>query len=257
MDTLFQVQERHNIVEYFSDGRYDSVLMTALFGSQNYKLDNENSDIDTVSIVLPTYKNFICGDQPVSQETMQKDGSHIVLKDIRLAFNNLRKSNPNSIEWLISSYQVYNQEFNDILLHYLHDADRLFYMAHSNYTSMMNAIAGMTKSLKRENMSLGKRFAHYVRLTTLLDKYIDYGHDPRDYFVMTQEHLTLARNAKFGNITITEEDCDKMEKVILDIVNSFEKTKVQEDIEHKGQLMIYDFQSAIFDHYFEDIYNVE
>lgn len=256
MDTLFQVQERHNIVEYFSNNRYDFVLMTSLFGSQNYKLDNENSDVDTVSIILPTYMNLIRGDQPISQETIQKDGSHILLKDIRLAFNSIRKSNPNGVEWLISKYKVFNSDYEDVLRYYLKDENDLFYMTHCNYTSMMNAITGITKNLKRENMSLGKRFAHYMRLTTMVDKYLDYSENPNNYFTMSEEHLKLAQDAKFGRITISEEDCNKMEEVILNIVNSFEKTTAQEDIERTGQLVVDEFQKVIFDRYFEVINNV-
>ena len=47
---LEEVKKKHKLVL----SRGENVIFTALVGSQNYGLANENSDIDTYSFILPS-----------------------------------------------------------------------------------------------------------------------------------------------------------------------------------------------------------
>ena len=87
-----------------------------LYGSQNYKLDNEDSDVDTKAIVLPKFEDIVLNRHPVSCEHVMEDGSHIDIKDIRLMFNEFKKANINFVELLFTKYLVVNEKYATDLL---------------------------------------------------------------------------------------------------------------------------------------------
>ena len=162
------VRRHHNIVE--AEGRL--VVLTALVGSQNYDLDDENSDIDTFSFVFPTITELAEAHEPYSGLTIVEDG-HCNVKDIRVALNLLKKASPNSVEYFASKYKVYNPMFEDILKEYLDNNERLWKMIHCNFKHMLYAMAGMAHQLTKRNMPAGKRFAHALRLDNMYYHYMN------------------------------------------------------------------------------------
>ena len=50
------------------------VVMTSLVGSQNYDLDDNNSDIDTFSLVYPALNNLAMAQPPLATCFEAKDG---------------------------------------------------------------------------------------------------------------------------------------------------------------------------------------
>lgn len=84
------------------------IIGTFLHGSQNYNLDTEESDIDTVSIYIPTV-DFAIVNSPKNHQLIMEDGSneHCTIKDLRNYINELLKSNPNAIELLYTKYSFY------------------------------------------------------------------------------------------------------------------------------------------------------
>ena len=95
------------------------VVFTALQGSQNYELDEYTdeymSDIDTKSIVLPKFEDFVAAKQPVSAiehiyDELGRD-THAEVKDIRIMFEMFLKENISYIELLYSKYVVVNPKY--------------------------------------------------------------------------------------------------------------------------------------------------
>lgn len=141
--------------------------MTSLVGSQNYDLDDVHSDIDTFSLIYPSLGDLALARDPYAGMFEAEDGGHCEVKDIRLALNLLRKTSPNSVEYFVSKYKIYNPIFEDILKEYLEDNSKLWPMIHCNYSHMLYAMAGMAHQLIKRNMPAGKRFAHAVRLDNM------------------------------------------------------------------------------------------
>ena len=169
MDEIMKaVRYHHELVE--SKGYY--VVMTSLVGSQNYGLAHEGSDIDTYSLILPDWKEFIHAEDAKAGLIFADDG-HCNFKDIRIALNLLEKTSPNSVEYFASKYIVYNPAFASVLRSYLEDNDRLYSMIHCNYNHMLYAIAGMGQQLTKRNMPAGKRFSHSIRLRHLLYNFVN------------------------------------------------------------------------------------
>lgn len=88
------------------------IISTFLHGSQNYNLDTEESDVDTVSIYVPTV-DFAIVSSPKNHQLVMEDGSneHCTIKDIHNYINELLKSNPNAIELLYTKYSLYLYNF--------------------------------------------------------------------------------------------------------------------------------------------------
>lgn len=88
-----------------------TVLGVFLQGSQNYELDYDGSDIDTKAILIPSFKDFIMNNKPVSTTLILPSNEHIDIKDIRLFMDCFKKQNINFIEILFTQYKVMNPEF--------------------------------------------------------------------------------------------------------------------------------------------------
>ena len=95
------------------------VVFTALQGSQNYGLDEYSdeyySDVDTKSVVLPKFADFVAAKPPVSAVEIIKDelgrDIHAEVKDIRIMFEMFLKENISYIELLYSQYVIVNPKY--------------------------------------------------------------------------------------------------------------------------------------------------
>ena len=101
-----------SMVEHFTEARqyFESNQIVGLFlqGSQNYGLDNENSDVDTKLIVVPSFKDIALNRKPVSTTHVRANNEHIDWKDIRLYMETFRKQNLNFLEILFTDYAFVN-----------------------------------------------------------------------------------------------------------------------------------------------------
>lgn len=90
----------------------ENVLGVFLYGSQNYNLATENSDVDTVAIIVPTFSD-LCLQSPVSKE-LNIDGEHCNVKDIREYMKMIKKQNINFTETLFTEYCWVNPKYKTI-----------------------------------------------------------------------------------------------------------------------------------------------
>lgn len=82
-------------LEYMKENHPElNIIAIFLQGSQNYGLDDENSDIDTKAFCIPSLTSLIEGRKMISKIYVLPDNSHIEVKDIRLLPELLRKQNP-------------------------------------------------------------------------------------------------------------------------------------------------------------------
>lgn len=102
-----RVSQHHQAAWDYVEKKGGYIIGTFLHGSQNYNLDTEESDVDTVSIYVPTV-DFAIVNSPKNHQLIMEDGSneHCTIKDIRNYINELLKSNPNAIELLYTKYSL-------------------------------------------------------------------------------------------------------------------------------------------------------
>lgn len=93
-----------------SDHFYDYFFL-ALQGSQNYGLADEESDIDSKILTIPSLNNLVFKLKPQNKVHIMDNDEHCDLKDIREYFRIMRKSNINFVEVLFSRYVLVNPKY--------------------------------------------------------------------------------------------------------------------------------------------------
>ncbi|MBP3630968.1 MAG: hypothetical protein J6J23_05720 [Clostridia bacterium] len=220
-------------------------------GSQNYNLDvydeDYRSDIDTKAIVLPSFEDFVKGKSPISTTIVLDNDEHIDVKDIRVMFDVMQKSNINYLEILFTKFKMINQKYEKLLKPIFDNNEAI---AFSDKKQLINCIVGMEKqklcALKHPYPSIldkiekfgydPKQLHHIIRLNYFLKKILDgqtFGSsldekDRRDYLIAVKKgiySLAEAENlAKEFDIETT-----KLKNIALK-KNAFERNEVAEKI---------------------------
>lgn len=101
--TFEQVCDHAWFVEH-NEFVHGSPFVTVLRGSQNYRLNDELSDVDTETIVVPSIYDGLLQKDRLSKTIEYPDGSHCGIRDIREMVSCWRKQNPTFLELLFSDY---------------------------------------------------------------------------------------------------------------------------------------------------------
>ncbi len=89
------------------------ILGIFLYGSQNYNIATEKSDVDTKAIIIPTVEQLAF--KPVRVEIIEfGDGGHCEIMSITHWVENLKKQNVNFVETLFTQYRWINPIYLDI-----------------------------------------------------------------------------------------------------------------------------------------------
>jgi len=231
------------------------VVMTMLIGSQNYRLDNDTSDYDTFTLILPSERDLYLGREPMSGEIEVEDGK-CMYKDIRLALNLLKKTSPNSVECFTGQYRYYEPKYMPILTKYLDNENTLNKMVHCNYEHMLYAMAGMAHQLTKRNMPAGKRYSHALRLYSMKDNFLEFAPSfqllkllPRDY----QEALHAKRDTLESHDAYYNDGCVSIANILDDCRDTFKKTPIQCAIEVEGLKLIEKMQQELMHYYIKYI----
>lgn len=143
------------------------VLGTFLQGSQNYGLSHAGSDVDTKSLVIPSFGELCRNGKPISYTHVRENNEHIDIKDFRLMFQNFLKQNINMTEILFTECFVVNEEYSDIWEQLVRDREMI--VRHDTVRGI-NCCAGMAY----EKMKAMKH-----PYPSLIDKIEKYGYDPK------------------------------------------------------------------------------
>ena len=231
------------------------VVMTVLVGSQNYDLDDKNSDIDTYSFIFPPLVDIAYGKELYSSQFEVEDGICNV-KDIRLALNLLRKTSPNSVEYFTSKYKVYNPIFADLLQDYLDNNNKLWHMIHCNYSHMLYAIAGMAHQLTKRNMPAGKRFGHALRLDNMYYHFMNSMNANAVIELRPGGDREIALNAKRDENKLHTENynnqCERIAAQLDSVRDEFKLNDEQVRMEQMGLALIDSLQWKLFKRYLEE-----
>lgn len=161
-----------------------NVVGVFLYGSQNYELDYEKSDVDTKAIVLPTLEDIVLNRQPVSTTVDMGNGCLCDIKDIRKMFECFKKQNINFIELLFTQYYKLSPIYKSLYRPMLDNAESI--ARYNNYASV-NCISGMAlekynalthpyPSIKDKIDKYGydnKQLHHILRLKEFIKRYCD------------------------------------------------------------------------------------
>lgn len=167
------------------------VIYMGLYGSQNYNVDDEFSDVDCKAIVLPSLHDIIF--RKVTSKTIELENGAIDVKDLITFYDVIRKGNFSYIEAIDTKYSIGDKYIKE-----------LFKKIRPNLKSILGAMYEKRKALTHEYPSKIKEFEkwgfdpkqyhHIIRLFDILQ-----------YITITGEqvsYLTYQDNAR--NFMISE-----------------------------------------------------
>lgn len=224
---LDRVQEHRRYVE--KEYGKDNLFFTALQGSQNYNLDDELSDIDTKSLLLPTLDSFIYARREPSQTLILPNNEHADVKDFRDMFIMFRKQNINFVEILFTPYVSVNKDWE---LFYNALVSRAEDIAHYNRYTTMRAMLGhlRQKSEKFYNETTGtskdvqkygydpKQLHHMVRIQDFLIRYVK--DEPYKEILEHPSDIDYIKSVKRGSRNLLE--AERIRDTILSWASDFE-----------------------------------
>lgn len=180
---LHRVEE--HLIEIIEQRELDihQIFFIALEGSQNYRLDLLNSDVDTKMIVLPSLNDIVWNKKPIAITHIRKNEEHTSITDIRNYFSSLRKQNINFIETLFSPWIIVNKEYKDEFKQLFNNRELI---AHYNECKAVKTIGGISIDRYRAIQNLnskkadvikkygydGKAVSHIIRIYAFLKRYI-------------------------------------------------------------------------------------
>ena len=160
---------------------YD-VIATCIIGSQNYGLNTPNSDVDTISIVIPNFEAICCGRPKIDHTYDFEDGGKAKVRDYRsFALNDLRKGCFTNTETLYSTKVVVNPIFEQVWNFLIENREIIM---RADYEATIRSMLGYLTSMEsrfhkegfngyREELGMNpKMFMHAVRACDWLGKFL-------------------------------------------------------------------------------------
>ena len=157
-------KELSNYKKILEDKGYN-VIYIGLYGSQNYNLDDEESDIDVKAIIMPSLHDIIF--RKVTSTTIECEKGNIDVKDLLTFYEVIRKGNFSYIEAINTEYSIGDKYIKN-----------LFKQFKPNLKSMLGAMHEKRKALTHEYPSKvnefekwgfdPKQYHHICRLCDLL-----------------------------------------------------------------------------------------
>ena len=225
MDALKEHKAR--VLETYAESQ---LLGIFVYGSQNYGIDTEFSDVDTKAILVPSIED-LCLNSPISKEIHLDNNEHCEIKDIREYANMIRKQNINFLEIMFTDYCLITPKYNKIWKKYFIDNSELF--AHMDMRKTLMSICGQAIHTLKQNKTNGKKFANGLRLYHTLEKLIE-GENYRNCIDMNFHEAGLLEKLiayKKDKIKVSEEEVDDLIAKFLWIQNSANQYPAQPNSE--------------------------
>ena len=205
-----------------------NVIYIGLYGSQNYNLDDEESDIDVKAIIMPTLHDIIF--RKVTSTTIECKKGNIDVKDLLTFYDVIKKGNFSYIESIQTKYSIGDKYIKN-----------LFSQFEVNKKSMLGAMYEKRKALTHEYPSKTKEFELW-------------GYDPKQHHHILRLYDLLNYNLLYNENKsyLTYEDNDIRRKVLIEYKrnkNNIAKTIIEEEsdliIEQARQLIDYNYSYEI------------
>ena len=223
----------------------ENILGVFLYGSQNYGLATEESDVDTKAILIPTLWDIAANKQPVSTELHMENGEHIEVKDIRLMCDMWKKQNMNFIEILFTKYKVLNPDYADIFgLFETIRNEIAFYNPNKTIASTAyQLLHTLEQGLREENVD-NKKLANSMRLANFLINYkamADYTL-PRNYSVILKDrNYEDLKAIKMGTYYKSENEKKEQAEILKEHIESLLKEKNEYQIDEDVTFLMTQF----------------
>ena len=221
---------RHLDETLASNDIYDWFVI-ASNGSVNYNLDNENSDVDSKLLVVPSLHDLVFNKRHNYMHEMSDNGEHAEVKDVALYMKTILKQNINFVETLFAECVIVNHKYYDFwgilqenrerIARYdtKRAVDCMFGMMKQKRIAMTKPTPGRQKSIDKIGYD-AKSYHHLLRLYYFLKHYLD-GWSYEDCLTLRSvDEQTILMAAKEGmyNLELAISDADLKIKMAESII---------------------------------------
>lgn len=175
---LQEAKKRYNL-----NGDDRDWFVICLQGSQNYGLADEESDIDSKLLIIPSLEEMALNKKTISTTMVMPNEEHCDVKDVREYFKIFRKSNINFVEILWTDYWIANPKYMHLWLELRRRREEL---ARYNPKAAVSCMKGMASeklhALDHEYPSRmeyikkygydPKQLSHLVRIKYFIQNYV-------------------------------------------------------------------------------------
>lgn len=192
----------------FLEAKGHIVHYVAVYGSQNYNLDTDESDVDYKAIIIPTLDQIIANSKPLST-SYEFEGGLIDCKDIRAYVESAVKCNINFIEILNTDLYVGDKTIRKFFLPLQEQLGQLFLKA--CYGMMLEKVEALRHPYpstisKIEKFGYDpKQLHHILRLKILMQRFSEW--DIGRYWHIGDERYTLIKTKQWH---VENEDIDEI-----------------------------------------------
>ena len=230
-DIFKELTNRKKILEE----RGYKVIYIGLYGSQNYNLSDEQSDIDVKAIILPTLQDIIF--RKVTSTTIECENGNIDVKDLITFYDVIKKGNFSYVESIDTEYSIGDKYIKE-----------LFKQFRPNSKSILGAMYEKRKALTHEYPSKHSEFEkwgfdpkqhhHILRLYDLLEYNLK-NNDRRSYLTYKNDSdrrkklIDYKRNNNNIALSIVAKDSDDFinrARELVDYNYSYEYKNIDTEI---------------------------
>lgn len=195
---------------------YPNIVGIFLYGSQNYHLDTEYSDIDSRTLICPTLDDIANNHKAISERE---------ITDARLMIDLFKKQNLTSLELLFTKYKIIFKPYEDIWEHLVINAEDI---AHYHPYRAAQTVLGMARrkyaSFNVELPSAAhkynpKELYHLLRLQEYFNKYKQ-NYSFQECFISNQ--ASFLKDVKLGKLPY-EEALKLNEQAIKDVIKQVDE----------------------------------
>lgn len=217
MKIINRLQEHYDALLTKYNYSKDSILGIFLYGSQNYGFADDNSDVDSIALYLPSFEEMCLNKSRVTKEYHVENDEHIVVKDIREYKDMLLKQNVNFVEILFTKYYILNPNYETLFTqHFFNNKELLATLdIKKMYTSILGQIEHTIKEAPRDK----KKLYNGLRLLYLLENF-EMTHNYESSLKPTGKRHDFLWNIKYN--TISNEEFNTLSD---DLLNSVQKYK--------------------------------
>lgn len=230
-------------------------------GSMNYgdELFDEDSDVDTKCLVIPSFVEICLNKKPVSFTHNMENGEHLDIKDIRLYLQLFKKQNVNIVEILFTQFYKINPKYEPIMKKLWDNRELIArYVEARALNCMVGMIYEKQKALCHPYPTLiekiekygydGKQLSHAMRILDLMKSYClgikyQYCLEPTDgeLLMMIKRNLIPATvdEAKLKMEETIEESLEVRESYVKALPNLSVKTEVDNLLEEIAVEVMY------------------
>ena len=192
------------------------VVFTSLYGSYNYALENEKSDIDAYVVVMPTAYELLNDERTIGIPTREIEDCSVAICDIRTFVKRIGKASFRECEVLLSPWRIVENSNEllvaslDKLLSYCGGVNEwrqgLGRELYGRFSSYVPRIDNEMKATPPNKDRMFKYLATMLYFLQFVERYFQRGESFADALANTDEFIPCLKNGEFPfpPVAITE-----------------------------------------------------